>query len=63
MAMSKKLCSANPYLRDPAIRKDMVIRSVITSSAIEGIRAVFDRSPSGDDKLSARKARVNRKKP
>jgi hypothetical protein len=40
--MGAKLSSVNPYLRDPVGRKSMVIRSVVTSSAIEGIRAVFE---------------------
>jgi hypothetical protein len=41
----------------------MVIRSVVTSSAIEGIRASFKRSPKGDgDKASVRKGRVKSKK-
>ena len=39
--MSSKLSSANPYLRDPTVRKQMVITSVSSSSAIEGIHAPF----------------------
>ena len=39
--MSSKLSSANPYLRDPIIRKQTVFKSVSSSSAIEGIHAPF----------------------
>ena len=35
--MSRKLAKANPYMSDPASRERNVIRSVISSSAIEGI--------------------------
>ncbi len=60
--MSTKLSAANPYLRDPAARKSMVTRSVVTSSAIEGIRAVFKQTRKGADKPSVRKARATQKK-
>jgi hypothetical protein len=60
--MSTKLSSVNPYLRDPAARKSMVIRSVVTSSAIEGIRAVFKQARKGTVKPAVRKGRVNQKK-
>jgi hypothetical protein len=61
-SMSTKLSSTNPYLRDPATRKSMVIRSVVTSSAIEGIRASFKGSTRGNGKSSASKGRVKGKK-
>ena len=51
--MSTKLSSLNPYLRDPTVRKRTVMRSVLTSSAIEGIRGAFKR-PSANDKSSSR---------
>jgi hypothetical protein len=35
------LASTNRYLKDPTLRKKLVVRSVATSSAIEGIRAPF----------------------
>ena len=41
--MSTKLTSTNPYLRDRDVRERTVIRSVETSSAIEGIRTIFKR--------------------
>ena len=42
-AVSSKLTSTNPYLRDPAMRERSVLKSVASSSAIEGIRAPFRR--------------------
>jgi len=39
--MSSKLSAANPYLRDPVARRRIVLTSVSTSSAIEGIHAPF----------------------
>lgn len=39
--MSTSLASANPHLRDPDSRRRSVLKSVATSSAIEGIRAPF----------------------
>ena len=39
--MTSKLSSTNPYLRDPKQRQRSVLRSVATSSAIEGIHAPF----------------------
>jgi hypothetical protein len=60
--MGTKLSSANPYLRDPVARKSMIIRSVVTSSAIEGIRAVFKRASKSTEKSPVRKGRVSQKK-
>jgi hypothetical protein len=60
--MGTKLSSANPYLRDPVARKSMVIRSVVTSSAIEGIRAVFKQAKKSTEKSTVRKGRVSQKK-
>mgnify|MGYP000869408686 FL=1 len=42
--MAPSLAKANPHLRDPALRRQGVVRSVATSSAIEGIRAPFKKS-------------------
>jgi len=39
--MGSKLSETNPYLRDPAIRKEGLWVSAKTSSAIEGIREPF----------------------
>lgn len=35
--MKKSLLETNPYLKDPEMRKKLFRRSVISSSAIEGI--------------------------
>lgn len=45
--MSSKLSSANPYMRDPDVRRSSVLRSVATSSAIDGIRALFRSADTG----------------
>ena len=34
----KSLKETNPYLKDPLLREEMILRSVISSSAVEGIR-------------------------
>lgn len=47
--MSRKLSAANPYLRDREVRERTVIRSVETSSAIEGIRTLFKRRARPSD--------------
>jgi hypothetical protein len=47
--MSTKLTSTNPYLRDREVRERTVIRSVETSSAIEGIRTIFKRRAKPSD--------------
>jgi hypothetical protein len=60
--MSTKLSAVNPYLRDPIVRKKMTIRSVVTSSAIEGIRAVFKQARQGTPKSALRKLNLKRKK-
>ena len=39
--MGAKLSTTNRYLKDPVLRKRMVLKSVASSSAIEGIRAPF----------------------
>ncbi|MBK5273938.1 MAG: hypothetical protein JJE30_02650 [Desulfuromonadales bacterium] len=35
--MKKSLLETNPYLKDPVLRRKMLDRSIISSSAIEGI--------------------------
>jgi hypothetical protein len=47
----KRLTVANPYLRDPVQRERSVLKSVASSSAIEGIRAPF-RDPASGSNLS-----------
>ena len=48
-----KLSAINPYLPEPAIRERAVLKSVATSSAIEGIRAPFRRATNGAQKPDA----------
>jgi hypothetical protein len=60
--MGRKISSVNPYLRDLVARESMVVRSVVTSSAIEGIRAVFKRARSSTQKSAVGKERVKQKK-
>jgi hypothetical protein len=60
--MSTKLSAVNPYLRDPIVRKSMTIRSVVTSSAIEGIRAVFKQAGRATRKSALRKLNLKREK-
>jgi len=52
--MSLKLSYVNPHLRDPGARKRMIIRSVVTSSAIDGIRVVFKRRHKSADEIRVR---------
>ena len=57
--MGAKLSTANRFLRNPAARERAVIKSVATSSAIEGIRAPFKRKAGG---LYSMTGRLTRKK-
>ncbi len=56
----KPLIATNPYLKDPAKRKILLDKSLATSTAIEGVRAVLQKSavtPAGiDDRLRVRDA-------
>jgi hypothetical protein len=45
-AMSGKLSSTNRYLKDAAVRRELIFKSVASSSAIEGIRAPFKKAPT-----------------
>lgn len=48
--MSRKLSATNPYLRDPVQRERAVIKSVASSSAIEGIHAPFRKMAGATEK-------------
>lgn len=61
-AMSSKLTVANPYLREPAMRERTVLKSVATSSAIEGIRAPFQRPTNGAPKAATTTPRATARK-
>ena len=58
--MGTKLSVANRYLRNPEVREQTVIRSVATSSAIEGIRALFE---GGAKTGASSKIPLKRKRP
>lgn len=47
----KSLLETNPYLKDPQNREAMITRAVLSSSAIEGVRAAASRALSS--RLSA----------
>ncbi len=40
--MKKSLIETNPHLKDPMKRREMLERSVLSSSAIEGIRITVE---------------------
>lgn len=42
--MPKSLIETNPYLKDPAKRKDLFITTVSSSTAIEGVHAAVDQA-------------------
>ena len=52
--MSSKLSKTNPHLRDPVSRERSILKSVASSSAIEGIRAPFKESGSAQGKSLAK---------
>ena len=55
--MKNRLSDVNPYLRDPVKRKRAMLRSVISSSAIEGIRVTPKDLRTIPGKPAARKIR------
>lgn len=49
----RPLIETNPYLRDPEQRDRLIARSVLTSSAVEGIHLspeIFKKRPNTDEK-------------
>jgi hypothetical protein len=54
--MRKTLAATNRYLRDPVLRDRLVLKSVASSSAIEGIRAPFRRMARATGKSPAPRA-------
>ena len=59
--MGSKLSKTNPFLRDPATRERTVLKSVASSSAIEGIRAPFRKSANGGAKVAASSVAKNKR--
>jgi len=55
--MKNKLSDVNPYLRDPVKRRRAMMRSVISSSAVEGIRVTLKDLRAGLGKPATRKVR------
>ena len=60
----KPLRETNPYLKDPLLREELILRSVISSSAVEGIRPSKEELARLKELVEARKARqsINFKK-
>jgi len=56
--VKSKLSDVNPYLRDPVKRERAVLKSVASSSAIEGIRVSQTKPLNGAGKPASSKARV-----
>jgi Fic family protein len=59
--MNRKLSAANPYLRDPLQRERTVLKSVASSSAIEGIHAPFRQVSSRNGKFVVSNVALSRK--
>jgi Fic family protein len=56
--VKSKLSEVNPYLRDPVKRERAVLKSVASSSAIEGIRVSLKTRLNGPGRPASSKARV-----
>lgn len=56
--MKNRLSDANPYLRDPVKRERAVLKSVASSSAIEGIHVTLKKSLNGAAKAVSSKSRI-----
>jgi hypothetical protein len=61
--MKNRLSDVNPYLRDPAVRKEGLWVSAKSSSAVEGILEPFAEPPAASRKstVNGRAARGGRK--
>ena len=57
-AMKSRLSDVNPHLRDPAKRERAVLKSVASSSAIEGIHVSLKKPLNGAGKPASPKSRV-----
>jgi hypothetical protein len=58
--MSGKLASTNRYLKDAALRRKLILNSVASSSANEGIRSPFKKKATAK-KSAASTARVRKR--
>jgi hypothetical protein len=59
--MSTKLSQSNRYLRDPAVRERTVMKSVASSSAVEGIHAPFRKPATVAAKVSGADSRKTKR--
>lgn len=57
----KSLKETNPYLKDPLLREELILRSVISSSAVEGIRPTKEDSARLKELAAIRKAKQSDK--
>lgn len=51
------LLHTNPYLKDPALRRRLIERSVVTSCGVEGIKISFTEEPSPTKKSNQSSSR------
>ena len=58
----KSLKETNPYLKDPLLREELILRSVISSSAIEGIRPSKEEIARLRELTVMREAKQNQKR-
>ncbi|MEK7845716.1 MAG: hypothetical protein AAB257_01995 [Nitrospinota bacterium] len=58
----KPLIETNPYLKDPILREEMILRSVISSSAIEGVRPSKKDMARLKELAAMRNAKLNQKR-
>jgi hypothetical protein len=63
--MKKTLIHTNPYLNDPKKRDALLRRSIISSTAIEGVQVFLrhdEKNKQQDEQeLTSRKIRINKK--
>ena len=57
----KPLKETNPYLKDPLLREELILRSVISSSAVEGIRPAKEDLARLKELAAMRKAKQSQK--
>jgi hypothetical protein len=56
--MAKPITTTNRFLKDPLLREKMVLKSVASSSAIEGIRAPFKKAAASSFSTQPQKKRA-----
>ncbi len=57
----KSLKETNPYLKDPLLREELILRSVISSSAVEGLRPSREDMARLKELAAIRKAKQSNK--